>query len=413
MIFRKVALERLSSPEQLDQLLQVTNPQGWMALGALGLILLTSIGWGVFGSIPTEASGEGILLGRQGVANIVAPENGQLEELVVAVGDFIEKGQVVARIRQEDLSRQVQQSREKLADARRQFEELQRFAGAQKELKGRELSQKRANLERTIEAAEREIKNLEDRIAADQALLADGLVTKQTVLASEQSLNQARERLNSARLERDGLGLQQLESKQQLDQQIEASKGLIRDLELELREREARLGEAAKVTAPSAGRVLELLVAQGDVVTPGTPILNLEVPSKDLMAVLFIPAAAGKKVHRGMAARITPSTVKREEYGFIRGRVVEVAEFPSTQRGMVRTLGNEALVQKLMTEGPPIQIRIALDPDPATPTGYRWSSSTGPSVRISSGTLAGGSVVVREERPLSLVLPKVREKLGI
>ena len=37
MIFRKVALERLSSPEQLDQLLQVTDPKGWMALGALAL----------------------------------------------------------------------------------------------------------------------------------------------------------------------------------------------------------------------------------------------------------------------------------------------------------------------------------------------------------------------------------------
>lgn len=411
MIFRKVALERLSSPEQLDQLLQVTNPQGWMALGALGLILLTAVGWGVFGSIPTEAAGEGILL--RGVSNVVAVESGQVEKLLVKVGDPIAKDQIVALIRQEDLLRQVKDSHDKLADAHRQLEELMRYAGTQKQLKGQDLVQQRANLERTIEAAEQEVKTLEERIAADRALLADGLVTKQTVLTSEQSLNQARERLNSARLELNGLGLQRLESEQQVKQQIEAQKAQIRDLELELREHQARLREATQVRAHNTGRVLELLVAPGDVVSPGTPILNLEVPSKDLIALLFIPAAAGKRVHRGMPARVTPSTVKREEYGFIHGHVIDVAEFPSTQRGMVRTLNNEALVQKLMTEGPPIQVTIALEPDPATPTGYRWSSSTGPSVPISSGTLAQGSVVVREERPLSLVLPKVREKLGI
>ena len=36
----------------------------------------------------------------------------------MAVGDVIAKGQVVARIRQEELLRQIQDSRDKLADAR-------------------------------------------------------------------------------------------------------------------------------------------------------------------------------------------------------------------------------------------------------------------------------------------------------
>ncbi len=65
---------------------------------------------------------------------------------------------------------------------------------------------------------------------------------------------------------------------------------------------------------------------------------------------------------------------------------------------MIRVLGNEALVEKLMAEGPPIQVNVALERNPATPTGYRWSSSTGPNLEISSGTLAAGSVIVQEER---------------
>lgn len=413
MIFRKVALERLSSPEQLDQLMQVTNPRGWLALGAMGALLLTGVGWAVLGSIPTDATGEGILLRQGGVSSLVAPEAGQVEELLVSVGDVIEKGQVVASIRQEELLRQIQDSRDKLAGVRTEHGDLLRYAGEQGRLRDRDLAQQRSNLEQTIRALQREVELARERVAADRDLLKDGLVTKQTLLASEQRLNDAQDRLATARLDLNGLELKRLESAQQVEQQLEVRQTEIRNLELELRERQARLAQTSRVVSPHAGRVLEVLVDRGDVVSPGTALLNLEVVSRELMAMLFVPASAGKRVQKGMRVRVSPSTVKREEYGSLLGRVVWAAEFPSTKRGMVRVLGNEELANRLMTEGPPIQVNVALDRDPSTPTGYRWSSSTGPSVEISSGTLASGSVIVRQERPIRLIIPKVREKLGL
>jgi HlyD family secretion protein len=413
MIFRKVALERLSSPEQLDQLMQVTTPKGWLALTALGALLLTAVGWGVFGSIPTETIGEGILLRRGGVSNVVAAENGQVEEILAGVGDVIEKGQVVARIRQEEQLRQIQDTREKLADVRAEYQDLLRYSGEQKRLRERDLAQQRANLQQSIRALEREVQIAEERIAVERDLLKDGLITKQALLATEQKLNTAQDQLADARLQLNGLELKRLEAEQQIDQQIEVRQAAIRDLEIELRQREARLGETASVVSNRAGRVLELLVDRGDVVNPGTPLLNLEVVSEELEAVLFVPATAGQRAQPGMEVRISPSTVKREEYGSLLGEVTWAAEFPSTQRGMLRLLGNEALVQRLMLAGPPIQVNVALEKDARTPTGYRWSSSAGPNVQISSGTLAVGSVVVRKDRPINLVIPKVREKLGV
>jgi len=156
-----------------------------------------------------------------------------------------------------------------------------------------------------------------------------------------------------------------------------------------------------------------VLANRGDVVNPGTAILSVEVLSENLQAVLFVPASAGKRVQPGMTVRLSPSTVKREEYGFMLGKVTWVAEFPSTSRGMIRLLGNEALVTKLMQQGPPIQVNVALERDPATPTGYRWSSSRGPNLKISSGTLASGDIVVQEDRPVRLIIPKVREATGL
>jgi len=412
VIFRKVALERLSSPEQLDQLMQVTDPKGWLALGAMAVLLLTSLAWGVFGSIPTEASGEGILLRQGGVSSLVAAENGQVEEILVSVGDRIEKGQVVARIRQQELLQQIQDSHDKLADARSKYRDLVRYAGEQRQLRGRDLTQQRANLEQSIRALERQVELTRERTASERDLLKDGLITKQTLLTSEQNLNTIQDQLASTRLELNGLELKEVDAEQQLDQQTQTREAEIRDLEIELRERQARLGETSRVVSNRAGRVLELLVDRGDVVSPGTAVLSLEVVSEDLMAVLFVPATAGKRVQPGMAVRISPSTVKREEFGSILGKVTWAAEYPSTSRGMVRLLGNEELARKLMQEGPPIQVNVALQRDPATPSGFRWSSSKGPNLQISSGTLATGDVVVRQEAPINLVIPKVREKLG-
>jgi len=413
VIFRKVALERLSSPEQLDQLMQVTTPQGWLALGALGCILATAIGWGVFGSIPTEAAGEGILLRRGGVSEVVATGSGQVEAVLPQVGDVVRRGQVVARIRQQGLQRQIQDARAKQAALESEYRDLQGYAGEQRRLRDRDLGQKRANLERSIAALEKDASIARERITAQKKLLGDGLITQQTLLQTEQALNTTLDQIAAQRLELSGLELSRLDAQQQIEQQLETRRNAIRDLELEARELGAQLAEQVAVVSPYNGRVLERMVGRGDVVSPGSPLLSVEVVSEELMAVLFVPASDGKRIARGMTARIAPSTVKREEYGTLLGRVTWVAEYPSTTRGMTRLLGNEALVDRLMKEGPPIQVNVTLARDAKTPTGYRWSSSRGPEVTISSGTLAAGSIVVRAERPIRLVIPEVRERLGV
>jgi hypothetical protein len=61
-LFRTVALERQSSPEQLDSLLQVTSPKGWAALAATGALLLCALLWGFVGRMPIQVSGQGVLV---------------------------------------------------------------------------------------------------------------------------------------------------------------------------------------------------------------------------------------------------------------------------------------------------------------------------------------------------------------
>jgi hypothetical protein len=67
-IYRKAALERLSSPEELDSLMQVTTPKGWLALLSLGGLMLIALSWGISGRIPTKVLGQGMILARIGDA---------------------------------------------------------------------------------------------------------------------------------------------------------------------------------------------------------------------------------------------------------------------------------------------------------------------------------------------------------
>jgi HlyD family secretion protein len=142
------------------------------------------------------------------------------------------------------------------------------------------------------------------------------------------------------------------------------------------------------------------------------PIVSIESGVTGLQLIVYLPPDQGKQVRPGMDVRISPSTVKREEYGTLVGTVLEVSDFPATAQAMLATLGNERLVQQFSLGGAPIAARIDLHDDPEAPSGYRWSSGLGPQTALSSGTIAGAEVTVREVAPITFVVPLLRKMTG-
>ena len=56
-LFRKEALERISSPERLDQIMQVVSFKKWIPLAAFGTIITAGVAWSVVGRIPVTVDG--------------------------------------------------------------------------------------------------------------------------------------------------------------------------------------------------------------------------------------------------------------------------------------------------------------------------------------------------------------------
>lgn len=55
-VFRKKSLERVSSPEQLNDYIRVTGPGVWITLAAVLAIIIGFIVWGVVGKLETKVN---------------------------------------------------------------------------------------------------------------------------------------------------------------------------------------------------------------------------------------------------------------------------------------------------------------------------------------------------------------------
>ena len=72
-LFREKNLERLESPEKLNDYLRVTSPGVWMVLGAVIVLLIGVCIWGVFGRI--QATRQAVVITESGESSCLVPQS--------------------------------------------------------------------------------------------------------------------------------------------------------------------------------------------------------------------------------------------------------------------------------------------------------------------------------------------------
>lgn len=416
-IFRNAALARLSTPEQLDQAIKVTSPAAWLALLTLAVLVVAAIVWSAICTVPEKVTGKGILISPGGVREVVSSTQGRVASFLVQPGEWVESGRIVAHIAQPDIENQLNVARAEVIEANAQYEKLldlqQRDVASQKSY----LTQKRQVLTQQMEFADDRLKWLRERESIEADLKSKGLIQRQRVIDTKIEINAAREEYERAQndmkqIDLDETTLATTQEKQRIDQQAR-----IASLERKVETLTEQLKRNTDLTSPYSGYIVEFKVNPGEVIEPGRTLFSM-LPhertadgslsarqSGDLVATLYVKPEDGKKIHVGMPAQISPSTVKHEEFGFIEGRVISVASIPSTQEGIERTLKNRQLVQELSGGGAPFEVSVALTPDAGSRDGFKWSSSAGPDMEINPGTVSRGTITVRQVHLISLVIP--------
>ncbi len=411
-IFRKVALERLSSPERLDLAWRVTTPKEWLALLGIVFLLGAAVVWGFTGSLATKVTAEGVIIRRGGVVNVVASGTGLVVSLNVKTGDMVQANQVIAQIAQPALMERIKVTEAALADARRERERSLKVRTDSANLQLETLARQRSNAEGAIENLHEQIKIVDEQIPVDEQLFSRGLITKQASLATQQKKVTLEGQVADLQAQLKGFDAQKFSTENQPRESDVDMQARIADLERTLASLGKDLSSTSDVVSPYSGQVLELKVYRGSAVSEGTAIVSIQPTAGKLEGLVYLSSIQAKDVKPGMEAQISPGTVRREEYGFMLGRVAFVAAYPATPVAMMSVLGNESLTQSITAAGPVTEVHLDLEPA-GTPSGFKWSSRQGPPLQVSSGTLCSAEIVTTHDKPVTLVALAVKKKLGL
>jgi HlyD family secretion protein len=228
-----------------------------------------------------------------------------------------------------------------------------------------------------------------------------------------QELTSAQQRKEDAQNEILKLRSQKTDLETQRDREMRESEFALNEAQRKATATAETLNQNTQVSSPIEGRVVEVKISPGSVLAVGTPVVAIESEGSNLEAVIYIPAEQGKKVKPGMQVNLEPSTVKREEFGMMLGKVETVSDFPMTPQGMAAVLHNDSLVTRFSREGAPYAATVVIEQDASTETGYRWAVGDGPKIHLTSGTLTRAEITTRRQRPLDLIIPLIKHITGI
>ena len=103
-------------------------------------------------------------------------------------------------------------------------------------------------------------------------------------------------------------------------------------------------------------------------------------------------AYANNEVQRdlqvGMEAQVWPADEKRDEIGYVRGRIIQVVRYPVDADDVRQRLKSDVLAQRLLGEGQKVvyEVIIDLQRNPSDPTSYDWSFGQPDDVSMGIGT---------------------------
>lgn len=404
-LFRKSALDKLSSPERLDVLMQVTSPKGWAALVMMGVILSGAVTWGFVGNIPSIVSGEGILIPEGGLRQLVSNGEGEITRLHVSKDAAITEETVIAEVSMPDIEDKIRIAQQRLADAQREYQ----VSSSENSATNFGAQQTIIQLQGEKKRIQAEIAAKNDELAMRREQLQKGIITAARVQGVEREISGLRAQILSL----DGQIASAQVGTRSTNQRIRGSAQIVDDARREVERLEGLRSRVTQLRSTQKGRIVEMRKNVGDPVRMGELIAIVEPTGTRLESVVYVNASQANLIEPGMEVRISPAGVERERYGFVKGVVESINNYAATPESIAQLVANQAVASELLAGRSRVQMKIKLLTDPNTVSGLQWSTREGAPDKIGAGTRLGAEIVVERRRPITFVIPKIKEMLGL
>ena len=414
-IFRDAALERLNSPEQLDQRIGVIPPGMRLLAASMAVIILAALAWAVFGSVPTRVVGRGVLMSdKEGNFSVATVSTGLVLEIFVKPGDHVVAGAEIASIEQKLLSAQVENAMAQVERLEANLAQLKAASETQIRQSDETATRQLSAIDEQVAANEVRRDQLQKLVSGYEGLRTKGLISQNELITRQDQLNASLLELANAKAKKVEIGATAQKKRDDLAELERQKQGEIDLKKDELENLHVQMTIGSIIRSPITGVIREIRLGRGDVAPAGAVLATIGHDDSGTLEVLaLLQGDTRKRVAVGMEARIAPDGTKREEYGSMKGQVISVSEGDVSIEHVEQILQSSQLTKNLFGEGSPLLARIELFPVKSSPSGFAWWSGPGPAYKITPGTVAAVDIIIDQVRPISLVIPALRKLLSL
>ena len=313
-LFRPEALKSFSSPDRLEELMPAAGAKDWLMIAAATALLLLFGVWCFAGSVPTIATGRGVITRPRQLNPVQAASAGRLVSFNLHPGDHVKQGDIIARLDQSDVGKRVDENRRALqaleqqdrlkSDGERSHLALQ---AQQDAMDKAGLEEQRVSLGRSIAGARALKPTLEAHAESNRRMIKEGLLG---FAAKDVSDSETAVRENDAKIfdfesrlgQIDGQ-MKQIETRgtllaRQFLTDSTARRNEIDQLRRSIEIDSFQIARDGIVRSEYSGRVAEVLAAPGQVVAAGAKLLTIEADTAQdgrLVSISYYPVKDGKQ----------------------------------------------------------------------------------------------------------------------
>lgn len=260
--------------------------------------------------------------------NISSKLAGQLEKIYVKEGDFVEAGQVLARVKISSLEAQLRE----LEAQQRQAENSIATAKAQVAMRNSE----KIAADAMVQQRETELRAAKNRLSRTEVLAKEGASSKQQLDDERADVQSFAAVLSSAKAQVQSAEGAIIASKSQVlaaESQVDAIKASIERIKFDI--------EDAQLKSPLKARVQFRVAQPGEMIAAGGRVLNL-IDLSDVYMTFFLPETVAGKIAIGSEVRIVLDIAKNISIPAKVSFVADTAQFTP------KSVETESERQKLM-----------------------------------------------------------------
>jgi HlyD family secretion protein len=369
--------------------------------------------WGFFGTLTSEGTGTGLIVRGNRLFVVNSQQEGIIKQQYVKVNDPVKRGDLL-------MSLDTSQQQIQIESTRLQLKTNIPLSGASVQA-GQMLE---ATNKRLLEQAERayqdQAPSLKKRIGqqehayqAAQSLYKSGIVSasdlssafdelsniKSELLQLAQNINNTKAAYQQARQQNAGNAINLVQQNASL---ISGLAGL-----------KETVNQAKYIRSPITGTVVGFEVTVGNLANPGDPLMTIMPTSGPLRAILLVGSNDFQRINIGDDVLLSPTATPSVRFGFIKGKVIRLAQAPATQGELMKAFGSTVTVQTLLSSfnsGGQVDLPFLVDVEMEQGLNGLpvWTLGKQPPWGMRPGSTSTARIVSDKVRPISLILPFLR-----